>query len=191
MKITILGTLTLLTCLLAGARASEPSTTDWATAAVNALPDLGAGQPASPDLLGKALAGRWRGRLEYRDYGNDRRVVLPASASIDGPSTALLVDFVYDDGPGKIVRTSERWSLTDNRFSMEKAGAPLAVRDYRVGDGDGFTLVALGGGEENHAVVQVRMVLQRRGEQLTISRATQLPGQPWLLRHIYHLTQAK
>lgn len=29
------------------------------------------------DRLGKAFAGSWRGTLDYRDYGNDGRVVLP------------------------------------------------------------------------------------------------------------------
>lgn len=193
MKITGLGAIALLFCLLTGARAAEPAAIDWAEAAINALPDLTQGQPAPPGLLGAALAGRWQGTLTYRDYGNNRRVVLPTSASIasDENGSALQVDFVYDDGPGKTVRSSDRWVQAGTGFSMEKAGAPLTVSAYRSGSGNDVTLVALGSGNENNAAVQVRMVLQRRGDQLTISRATQLPGQPWLLRHAYHFTQAK
>jgi hypothetical protein len=189
MTIICRGAMALLFCLLGGAHAAEPAPT-WAEAAERELPDPAGGRPAPPALLGEALAGRWQGTLEYRDYGNERRVVLPTRASISGPSEALLAEFVYDDGPGKVVRSRDRWALAGASFRMEQAGAPLAVSSYRSGGGSDVALVALGTGSDNGVAVQVRMVLQRRDGQLRISRATQAPGQPWLLRHVYRLQPA-
>jgi hypothetical protein len=181
----------LACCLLATPTRAAGPAAQWAEAA--ALPDLTQTRPAAPELLGLALAGQWQGRLEYRDYGNDQRVVLPTSASIAGDSAALGVAFVYDDGPGKTVRGNETWSLSADGagFSMAPSAAPMTVSAYRGGDGRDVTLIALGAGTENQMAVQVRLVLTRRGDQLTISRASQLPGQPWLLRHAYHLALAR
>lgn len=191
MHISVLGAAALLLCLFnIPVQAADTAPPQWAEAA-SELPDLTAGQPASAPRLGEALAGQWRGTLTYRDYRSDARVMLPTSASIAGPSGALLIDFVYDDGPGKIVRSSDRWALAGDTLQMERAGAPLSVSAYRSGDGDDLTLVALGTGRDNGAEVAVRAVVLRRGDTLTISRATRLPGQPWLLRHVYRLTRTK
>lgn len=179
----------LLACrLLASPAQAADQAAQWAEAAA-AVPELAQTRPAAPALLGLALAGQWQGRLEYRDYGNDKRVVLPTSASIAGGSEALGVAFVYDDGPGKTVRGDETWALGADgaSFSMDNSAAPMRVSAYRAGDGRDVTLIALGVGTENNAQVRLRLVLTRRGEQLTIRRASQLPGQPWLLRHAYHL----
>jgi hypothetical protein len=181
----------LLACgVLAAPAQTAGQQAPWAEAEAAALPDLSDTPPAAPALLGQALAGQWQGRLAYRDYGNDRRVVLPTSASIAGGSEAIGVAFVYDDGPGKTVRGNETWRLSADgaSFGMAPADAPMSVSAYRGGDGRDVTLIALGTGTENQLAVRVRLMLTRRGDQLTISRASQLPGQPWLLRHAYHLT---
>jgi hypothetical protein len=177
----------------ANAQAGDP-VAPWAEAA--ALPDLTDAAPgrASPALFGKALGGQWRGTLEYRDFRTNQRVVLPTSADITGASDAMRLDFVFDDGPGKTVRSSEAWSLEGDAATlrMDQSGAPMTVGDYRAGiaGGNDFTLIATGEGTENGAAVKVRTVLLRRHDMLTISRATQLPGRSWLLRHAYRLTLA-
>ena len=148
--------------------------------------------PHVTELLFAAGGGeRIVGAVTYRDYRSDKRVTLPTSAAItdDNGSAALQVAYVYDDGPGKTVRSGEDWELSADRRRLRLGKDQLAVSDYQAGAGLDITLVALGSGTDNDAPVQVRMVLMRRGDQLRISRATQSPGQPWLLRHIYQFTR--
>lgn len=164
---------------------------DWAALAelppATATADLVAG--ATPARLGAALAGAWRGSLTYRDYGSDKRVVLPTSASVTVAADATLeVGFIYDDGPGKTVRSNDTWALSADGRSLRMKRDQLDVSDYRAGTGADLLLVVLGTGTENGTPVQVRMVVLRRGDALTISRATQQPDQAWLLRHRYAFT---
>lgn len=192
---TCLPCLAAICLLLAPARAADHPSTLWAETAAAAMPDMTHVLPgkAASALLGQALAGKWTGTLEYRDFGNDGRVLLPVSVSIGDDSETMHLDFVYEDGPGKTVRSSDSWTLAGDgaRFSMEKSAEPMTVSDYRAGAGRDITLIALGSGSENKAAVQLRVVVTRRGDELTISRASQLPGQPWLLRHRYRLQQTK
>ena len=147
---------------------------------------------AVPDLA-QAVAGSWTGSLQYRDFGNDRQVVLPTTVTFSGPSSALQGDYVYDDGPGKTVRSSEHWALSDDgaTLSLDPSGTPARVTAFHLGSELDMTLEAEGAGEENKQAVAVRTQLERHGSALTITRLTRLPGQPWLVRHVYRLTQAK
>jgi len=147
---------------------------------------------AAPDLA-HALTGPWTGSLQYRDFSNDKQVVLPTTVTFSGSNTALRGDYVYDDGPGKTVKSSEQWSLAPDgaTLSTDATGAPARVTSYRVGDGNDVTLEAEGQGIENKQPVAVRTRLERHGDALTITRLTQLPGQPWLVRHIYRFVKAK
>lgn len=178
----------LIASLLHLPAAAEPPHS-WQEAAT--LPELADfDRAAAPPALGQALAGRWTGTLQYRDYSSDKRVTLPTSVTIEGPSAVLQLAFTYDDGPGKTVRSTEQWTLDGAQFGMGKA-EPLQVSTYRSkADGD-LILVALGKGVENDVAVEVRSVVLRRGAVLTISRASRLPGQAWLLRHVYRLTPAQ
>ena len=143
--------------------------------------------------LGKSLAGAWSGTLQYRDFGNDKQVVLPATVTFSGPATALRGDYVYDDGPGKTVRSTEQWSLAPDgaTLQLDAAGAPARVTAYRGDHDTDLTLAAEGTGEENQQAVAVRTLLERRGDDLTITRLTQLPGQSWRVRHVYRLVRTK
>ena len=49
------------------------------------------------------------------------------------------------------------------------------------------TLVARGQRQENGAAVDVRLVVARRADSLSISRSTALPGELLLLRDVYLL----
>ena len=143
--------------------------------------------------LAQALAGSWTGSLQYRDFGNDKQVVLPTTVTFSGPATALQGDYVYDDGPGKTVRSRERWSLArdGSTITLEPSGTPARVTSNVDGSGADLTLEADGTGVENKQAVAVRTVVARRGDSLTITRLTQLPGQPWLTRHTYRFVQPK
>ena len=180
----LFGALFLLFSLLFNGPAAAQPPSSWQDAA--ALPDFSdIAQAAPPALLRQALAGHWRGALHYRDFTSDKAVTLPTTVNID---EALRLAFTYDDGPGKTVRSAEQWSFDGATLTMEKAGTPLTVSLYR-GNGNGdLILVALGSGVENDKPVEVRLVVLRRGDALSISRSCRLPQQAWLLRHVYRLT---
>jgi len=186
--------ITALSALLCAPATGAQPDLAWRDAA--ALPELAglAELPVSApqSLLGQALAGHWRGTLTYRDFRSDQRVVLPTGVDIGGASHALRLDFVYDDGPGKTVRSSQHWSLDLDGAALRtgEADAPLKISNYHAGPEQDLTLIAFGAGVENDAPIEVRSVVLRRGEHLSISRATRLPGHPWLLRHVLRLTPA-
>jgi len=163
--------------------AAEPPPS-WAQAA--AVPDVSdITRAAPPERLSQALAGHWRGALHYRDYSSDKAVTLPTTVSIDD---ALRFAFTYDDGPGKMVRSNEQWSFDGAVLNPGKAGKPLQVSLYRGNENGDLILVALGSGVENDQPVELRLVVLRRGDTLSISRSSRLPQQEWLLRHVYRLT---
>lgn len=181
----------LTALLLAGpAAAAPPSPPSWQQEA--ALPNLAdLDQPAPPALLGRALAGHWRGALRYRDYKSDKAVTLPTEVVIDATGGALQLAFTYDDGPGKTVRSSEQWTFDGVTLATGKTNAPLQVSTYRANANGDLVVVALGDGVENGAPVALRLVVLRRGDALSISRASRLPQQDWLLRHVYRFTPVR
>ena len=140
---------------------------------------------APPAPLAQALAGRWEGTLQYRDYTTDNAVTLPTTVSVDA---ALRLAFTYDDGPGKTVRSSEQWTFDGTTLQMGAASAPLQVSNYRSNERGDLVLIAFGNGIENGVPVEVRQIVLRQGDTLQISRASRLPQQAWLLRHAYRLT---
>lgn len=179
--------LALVVGLLFNVAACAAPPPSWHDAA--ALPEFGdIAQAASPARLNGALAGRWHGTLQYRDYSSDQAVTLPTRVVIDD---ALQFAFTYDDGPGKTVRSAEQWLFDGASLTTGKAGAPLQVSVYRGNEDGDLILVALGSGVENGAAVEVRLVVLRRAEALSISRSSRLPQQAWLLRHVYRLTPAQ
>jgi hypothetical protein len=152
---------------------------------------LGLPLHAGPPDLAQSLAGAWTGSLQYRDFSNDKQVVLPATVTFSGPSTALRGDYVYDDGPGKKVKSTEQWALAPDGATLrtDATSIPARVTLYRVGAGADVTLEAEGTGEENKQAVAVRTQLERQGDALTITRLTQLPDQPWRTRHTYRFVK--
>lgn len=148
--------------------------------------------PAIPTLHA-ALAGDWSGTLDYRDFGDDRRVVLPTKLTVTGTGDEARLAFTFDDGPGKTVQASQwlRLLADGGVLAGEERHAPERMRVLeRRGGGDAreLTLVAEGTGNENGASVEVRTVLARRGDVLSLSRLTRRPGEPFLLRHAYRLS---
>lgn len=176
--------LALLFSLLFNASVAAEPPPSWAQAAT--VPDVSDITHAAPsERLSQALAGQWRGALHYRDYSSDKAVTLPTTVSIED---GLRFAFTYDDGPGKTVRSSEQWSFDGVALNPGKASEPLQVSLYRGNENGDLILVALGSGVENGQAVELRLVVLRRGDTLTISRSSRLPEQEWLLRHVYRLT---
>lgn len=154
-------------------------------------PSPAAPAPAAPaTALADALAGDWTGTLDYRDYGDDGRVVLPAVLSARGGALA----WTFDDGPGKTVRSAEQWAASPDGRSLTITEDGRTGR-YRIVQFDstasGTTLVADGEAEENGARVAARLVLTRITGRLRISQLTHRPGAPFLLRHSYELVQTE
>jgi hypothetical protein len=147
-----------------------------------------------PPSLGAAFAGNWRGTLDYRDFGNDRRVILPTTAIGSPLDDGATLDFTFDDGPGKTVRSREHWRLAADGKVLTSGAGPdveaMTIVERRGGPRAGdLTLVAEGHGQENGLPVAVRTIVTRRADRLSISRLTQRPGQPYLLRHGYEFSR--
>lgn len=140
--------------------------------------------------IAAALAGNWAGTLDYRDYGNDSRVTLPTLMSANGLSIA----WTFDDGPGKSVRSAERWSFTPDGKSLViragKSSETMAIAELRRSANGSITLVADGRGEENGRTVMVREILTRDGPVLRLTRMSRTAGQPFIMRHSYQLRPA-
>lgn len=157
--------------------------------AVEAARDLGA-VPAAIDPaaeLTSALAGNWAGTLDYRDYGNDSRTALPTLLSVTG----LALAWTFDDGPGKTVRSSARWSFTPDGKTMLVTEGPrretMAVSELRRSPDGVLTLVLDGEGHENGKPMTIRTILTRDKAVLRITRMSRTTGQPFIMRHSYQL----
>jgi hypothetical protein len=154
----------------------------------------GAAAQAAPGLTA-VLAGSWSGTLAYRDFGNDRRVILPTRMSGAAAADGATLAFTFDDGPGKTVRSSERWALSADGRTL-RVGDGAEMEEMRVVERRGglqagdLTLVAEGRGQDNGVAVAVRTIVTRRGDALSIARLTQVAGEPFLLRHGYVLGRA-
>src|SRR6476660_5789783 len=80
----------------------------------------------APHPLATAFLGKWTGTLEYRDYRSDRRITLPVTLAVSATATnALTFAYEYDDGPGKMVRSTDRITIDP------------AAQTYRIQNGDG------------------------------------------------------
>src|ERR1044071_7832445 len=125
-------------------------------------------EPLPQKDLHAAFAGQWTGHLEYRDYNNDKRVNLPpelaASLSPDGRS--MVWSFVYQDGPGKVVKSTETLTLDPEAGRFIFLSEDGSRKDeYQVSGLSEFSrrgqgaLVLMGAGEENGKAVDVRKTI--------------------------------
>ena len=148
--------------------------------------------PATAPGLAEVLKGEWSGTLDYRDFGSDRRTVLPTLAVVSTDGADTVIAFTFDDGPGKVVHGTERWSLSRDGKLLDMDGELYRVIE-RIGGGSttDLTLVAEGTGKDNGHEVAVRIVVTRRGPRLGISRLTAKRGEPFLMRDAYTLNGMK
>ena len=152
------------------------------------------GQPApaidAAAVLTAALAGNWTGTLDYRDYRDDTRTSLPTLMT----ATGLSIAWTFDDGPGKTVRSAERWSFAPDGKSLliegGKSSETMTIAELRRSSDGSLTLVADGAGEENGRKVMVREILTRDGPVLRLTRMSRSLGQPFIMRHSYQLRPA-
>lgn len=140
--------------------------------------------------LAGALAGHWTGTLDYRDYGDDHREVLPTILDAKG----LTLSWTYDDGPGKTVRLTELWEVDPVAQSVTmKEGKNVSVGKivelHEADDKSNLTLVLDGTASENDKKVVTRTILTRSAGTLRMTSMSQQAGEPFLMRHSYELKQ--
>lgn len=162
---------------------------DRALEAARALDQPAAVLDAGAEVA-RALAGNWTGRLDYRDYGDDTRESLPTLLTANG----LALAWTYDDGPGKTMRSAERWTFTPDGKTLTIIGkdgsSTMAVSELRRSGDGALTLVLDGTGRENGVAVLLRTTLTRDAGTLRITRQSRTAGQPFVMRHSYQLRPA-
>lgn len=142
-------------------------------------------------LVAKTLAGAWTGTLDYRDYSNDTRVTLPTIMQSDG----IVFSWTFDDGPGKTVRSSERWAFDPAGQTLTITSGKNPPDQWRVAearmsaDGSSLTIVLDGTSKENGRRVIARKILTRDGSRIRITKQTRVAGEPFLMRQSYELRQ--
>ena len=150
--------------------------------------------PARSDsaaLVARAFAGAWKGTLDYRDFSNDTRASLPTIMQSDG----IMLAWTFDDGPGKIVRSTERWAVDPAGRLLTITSGTNAPDQWRVAearisaDGSSLTIVLDGTSEENGREVIARKILTRDGNRIRITKQTREAGKPFLMRQSYDLRQ--
>lgn len=144
--------------------------------------------PLNPgEVLAVALKGRWAGTLDYRDYGNNGRVVLPTILDTDGAS----LSWTYDDGPGKTIRSTEIWTFDPKGQVLTvregKTVTTSRISELRKSTDGGLTMVLDGSRIENSRKVMSRTLLTLDKGTLRLTEMSRQPGEPFLLRHSYEL----
>lgn len=156
------------------------------------------GQQTSSAAVYHALVGHWVGALEYRDYRSDKRVMLPTVLDVTAAPDAqsLTFQYVYDDGPGKIVKDREtvRIALGLHEYTVQDDDGSKTL--YQIVKLDGFvetssgTLSLSGPGIENGQKVEIRTNIRCGANSLTILRESRLPGEEFKFRHEYSFERA-
>lgn len=162
--------------------------------------------PSSPTTqietdLSQALAGQWTGVLEYRDYSEPsasmKRVQLPTWLTISSVGRVLTEHFVYDDGPGKTVDSTQTitFDAGGQTYTEQESSKPAQVSKVagfdtlKSGRGE---LLLLGHGLDNNKPAETRMTLTIRRNLLTWLEEVRPANtqEPFRFRHRYTFTRA-
>lgn len=147
-------------------------------------------QTPAPAELDRALAGRWVGHLEYRDYRSDRRVQLPmrTTVAVADDGATLLRQSRFDDGPARgevLVTTVSLYdatgaSVTAASFRRGRA-VELATETARVLEHDGITRWSaqwLQRGMDGGQAAEIRVTVTRRDDELrSVKEVRPLPAE--------------
>lgn len=164
-----------------------------------ALADRGTPVPnrtSRPSDLPQRLVGDWAGVLEYRDFASDRRVTLQTGLTAHPDATGgVRLDYVFDDGPGKMVRSATRLSV-DLKQQILTMADETSTDLYRFTEmpaargGGPVAMVLWARGQENGAPVAVRSTLTVNPDAFTLLRETRSKGGRYLFRHEYRMVRA-
>ncbi len=154
-------------------------------------------QTPSANMVHAALAGRWAGSLRYRDYQDSTRFVsLPTLlvGTTSGDSSRVQLDFEYDDGPGKTVRSSDTFALDAARKMLtwgetngKRPPSQFAVTSLRGGP---LSLIVEMDGEDDNRRARIRESITVTGTALRVLKEVRFsPDGIWLFRHEYRLSR--
>ncbi len=164
-----------------------------------------AGDSTTADLqapLRQALVGHWTGALEYRDYSepaaSTKRVELPTWLTISGQPEGLRFEYVYDDGPGKVVTEKDAVVVDVKAASYRVTGEDHTDQRYAVAgleslkDGRG-TLTLSGPGTDNKKPAEIRTTWVIRRNLLSWLEEVRPAGtgEAFVFRHRYTFTRAE
>jgi hypothetical protein len=161
-------------------------------------------QAPTPAELDRALAGRWQGHLEYRDYQNDRRYQLPMQSEIEIAEDGATITrrSRFDDGPARgnvLITTVSLYdaagrSVTAASFRRGRAVETI-TEEARVVQHTGatqWTAEWLRRGIDGDQPSDIRITVARRGDELRAVkevravRAVLAEGEapaPWVFRN--------
>lgn len=149
--------------------------------------------PPSRSALYAAMAGQWIGTLEYKDYSRpDTRVTLPTKLAITyaADSSAVLMHYVYDDGPGKIVEDDDRFAA-NAAMSRVLWGGPTSnsPQEFTVsalaGTNAPIAVVLQGEGMDDNKPATIRETITIARDTLRILKETRVAGGQFAFRHGY------
>lgn len=134
----------------------------------------------------KIIAGeRWTGDLTYLDYSSDKRVTIPANATVEVVSaTTLKYSISYPEEP---------WEDTKAKLKRSKSGRLLdghvvTSRDLRA-DGT-VALTTLHKGEDNNQAADIRMTYVLSASEFAIEKDVRFQdGAAFVNRNIYRFTR--
>lgn len=161
--------------------------------------------PLDIAALRQATAGRWEGKLEYRDYQSDRWFGLPVNVQVEavGDGVTLIRKAAFDDGP----KTGTVWITTvelldpatgvETASSFRKGRQPeLAATTLSLAapaaDLTHWTMVSESDGRDADRPARLRLTTVRDGAVMTTLKEIDFlddTGQAWLQRNRTTLTQ--
>ena len=155
-------------------------------------------QGSAREQLYGALAGSWRGTLEYRDYKDpSRRTTLPTLLEATRADESVTLAMTYDDGPNKTVKESDRLTLDATGKSLTWSSGSTSQR-YTVRSfeaprpGHALRLVLEGEGSDDDKPATIRETLVVGLNRMQILKETRPSGQSeFAFRHRYELTRAQ
>lgn len=139
--------------------------------------------------LSDRLVGVWSGTLEYKDYQDEtRRVTLPTRLTIErtpGEPETLLFSYVYDDGPGKTVTSTETFAYRDSSNTLRWGASTFQVRSVNEQH-----LIAQTEGSDNDRPATLQESITLEGDTLNIEKQVRDEGAAdFSFRHRYRLTR--
>ena len=159
---------------------------------------LGAGGPAlDRGTVYASWTGPWKGVLEYRDYQPPHgRVTLPTVLSV-APATdapALLLQFVYDDGPNKTVKSTSRLTFDPaaGRLTWSEEGKNASAEDtFTLAEAspNGDRLVFYGEAMDDNRPSRVRLTFKTSPGEWRILKETTSDGPVFTFRHEYRFAR--
>ncbi|HMT06638.1 MAG TPA: S41 family peptidase [Pyrinomonadaceae bacterium] len=127
-----------------------------------------------------AIAGKWKGTLEYSDYTSDKRVtmnvLITVTPSSDGTSAKFAT--LYDDF-GKVYRANgvESIDVAAKKFNEDKT-------EFTIESAESGKLVLLGQTQDGNDVQRTRKTITYSADSLSILKETR---DPWQFRNEYKL----